>query len=146
MSDTRSIPGNNDCEITLAIAGAASAIRSQLAQQLLDCSLTLRELSLLSEMKRKPGICQAELATVLNVGRASINPVIKKLCSRKLASIEAIDERRRRLVLTERGTKSLAYAEQVLARNDAKIRSILDPTTTDAILAALSRITDVYGT
>ncbi|MET0182356.1 MAG: MarR family transcriptional regulator [Caulobacterales bacterium] len=111
-------------------------------EALAGLDLTQKQCATLQLIGANPRVSQAEIATALDMDRATMMAIIDRLENRGLVTRvrSAEDRRRQELHLTASGQSALSGAMTAIAAHEAHFKSRFTPAELDALLNALQRI------
>jgi DNA-binding MarR family transcriptional regulator len=131
------------CELVgLHLRMAQATVHRMFAQDLAPLDLNQRQIAVLWLIKFNPGVSQIDLATRLEMDRASMMAVVDKLDAMGLLDRQrsTIDRRRQELELTHAGRDMLARAQALVEVHEAKLRARIGAAELEGFVAALRRV------
>lgn len=104
-----------------ALRRAANATAAELSGRLSDLGLRQSDVSVLILIAENPGVTASALGRALDIQRANMVPLLKRLEESRLIEREPIDRKSRGLRLTAYGRERLAEARGVVERFEAEL-------------------------
>ena len=128
--------------VGLHLRMAQATVSREFLELLAPLELTQKQTAVLWLVGANPGVSQIDLATTLNMDRATMMAIVDRLDARGLVvrKRSAEDGRRRELTLTEAGGELLAQAKAAVATHETRIAARLGGGDTAALIAALKRL------
>jgi DNA-binding MarR family transcriptional regulator len=131
------------CElIGLHLRLAQATVLRTFTADLASLDLNQRQIAVLWLIDANPGVCQIDLATQLEMDRASMMGVVDKLDDRGLLERQrsTVDRRRQELELTPAGRDLFARAKALVEAHEAALRARIGADELEAFVAALRRV------
>lgn len=119
---------------------AAHASGSELAVRLEPLGLRQSDVSMLILIKANPGITASALGRMLDIQRANMVPILKRMEDADLIVREAIDGKSVGLELTANGAARLADAQAVIDTFEAELVESVPAEHRDHLLPALAAL------
>jgi DNA-binding MarR family transcriptional regulator len=131
--------------VGFALKRAQMAVSRDIHRAFADVDITAVQYSVLTVVAANPGIAQAELATVLDVERPRMVPVIDSLTTRGLAErrTDENDRRGRQIHLTRAGRKLLRELQARFSVHEERVAAVLGEHDVQVLLSALQRLTEL---
>ncbi len=104
-----------------ALRRAANATAAELAARLAPTGLRQSDVSALILIGENPGVTASAIGRALDIQRANMVPLLKRLEDERLIDREPIDRKSRGLELTERGRERMAQARAVIEAFEAEL-------------------------
>ena len=104
-----------------ALRRAANATAAELAGRLTDVGLRQSDVSVLILIAENPGVTASALGRALDIQRANMVPLLKRLEESGLIEREPIDRKSRGLRLTAYGRERLAEARGIVESFEAEL-------------------------
>ena len=123
-----------------ALRRAALATGAELASRLAPLGLRQSDASLLMLIEANPGTTASALGRQLDIQRANMVPLLKRLEDAGLIAREAIDRKSMGLELTEAGGTRLAEARAIIEAFEGELIARLPAEHRDHLLPALNAI------
>jgi len=123
-----------------ALRRAANATAAELSARLAPLDLRQSQVSLLLLIKANPGATASALGRQLDIQRANMVPLLKRLEDAGLIAREAIDGKSQGLTLTPAGDERLAEARAVIEAFEAEVIERVPEKHRSHLLPALNAI------
>jgi DNA-binding MarR family transcriptional regulator len=123
-----------------ALRRAANATAAELSARLAPLGLRQSDASLMMLLDANPGSTASSLGRQLDIQRANMVPILKRLEDAGLVRREALDRKSVGLELTESGSTLLARAREVINAFEAELYDRLPADHRDHLLPALNAI------
>ncbi|KLE34978.1 MarR family winged helix-turn-helix transcriptional regulator [Aurantiacibacter luteus] len=125
-----------------ALRRAASAAGAVLNERLGEMGLRQASMSVLMLVEANPDITASALGRKLDIQRANMVPLLKRLEQAGLIDRRAIDGKSQGLVLTEEGMRTCADARKVVETFEAELLARVPEEHRDHLLPALNALWD----
>lgn len=123
-----------------ALRRAANATAAELAARLAEIDLRQSDASLLMLVEANPGTTASAIGRQLDIQRANMVPILKRLEDAGLIAREAIDGKSVGLELTASGRERLATAREIVETFEAELIARVPAEHRDHLLPALNAI------
>jgi DNA-binding MarR family transcriptional regulator len=123
-----------------ALRRAANATAAELAARLTRVGLRQSDISLLMLVEANPGTTASALGRQLDIQRANMVPILKRLEDAGLIERAPIDGKSQGLALTDAGRATLAEGRQVIERFETELLERVPPEHRAHLLPALNAL------
>lgn len=123
-----------------ALRRAANATAAELSARLAEMGLRQADASVLILLGENPGVTSSALGRALDIQRANMVPLLKRLEDAGLIGRAAIDGKSRGLNLTAQGARKLAEARRVIELFEAELLARVPPQHRAHLLPALEAL------
>lgn len=123
-----------------ALRRAANATAAELASRLTEVGLRQSDVSVLILVAENPAVTASAIGRSLDIQRANMVPLLKRLEDAGLIAREPIDGKSRGLDLTAAGRERLAQARQIVEGFEAELLERVPPEHRPHLLPALEAL------
>jgi DNA-binding MarR family transcriptional regulator len=123
-----------------ALRRAANATAAELSARLAEHGLRQSDVSVLILVAENPGVTASAIGRALDIQRANMVPLLKRLEEAGLIEREAIDGKSQGLRLTAQGERRLAEARQIIETFEAELVARVPSEHREHLLPALNAI------